>query len=245
MKSRNRSAKILIKVFSDKRYLNRMLSMLYIYLMKSLKGLRVDIDKLYVDEEKWVNVELSGRDSSIAIRYLDKMLGIVKDISCLDSDIRRGYVTGKHKNSLIIDLGLLNRGRYIVGILKEDQLKKIFKGNSRRVMNILSKCKHVGFNFLLNDMNLDRNIVNLSLSSETLAMAKEWLNDKVRKIIFSGVSKPKLSNIIRNANILKKDYRLTMLSPIEGEILASDERIAERINYEIRKRAPGIIVKMF
>ncbi len=245
MKSRNKSIKILIKVFSDKRYLNRMLSMLYVYLMKNLKGLRVDIDKLYVDEEKWVNVELSGRDTPISIRYLDKMLGTVKDVSCLDSDIRRGYITGKHRNSLIIDLGLLNRGKYIVGVLKEDQLRKVFKGNSRRVMNILSKCKHVGFNFTIDDMNLDRNIVNLSLSSETLAMAKEWLNDKVRKIIFSGLSKPKLLNILRNISIPRKDYRLIMLSPIEGEILAFDERVAGRISYEIRKRAPGIIVEVF
>ncbi len=245
MRLKNRNVKILIKVFSDKRYFNRILSMLYVYLIKNLKGLRVDIDKLYVDEEKWVNVELSGRDATISIRYLDKMLGIVKDISCLDSNIRRGYISGKHKSSLIIDVGLLNKGKYMVGVLKEDQLRKVFRGNSRRIMNILSKCKHVGLNFSLGDINLDRNIVNLSLSSETLAMTKEWLNDKVRKIMFSGLSKPKLLNILRNINISRRDYRLIMLSPIEGEILAFDERVAGRISYEIRKRAPGIIVETF
>ena len=245
MKSRNRNVKILLKVFSGKRYFNRILSMLYVYLMKSLRGLRVDIDKMYIDNEKWVNIELSGADARISTKYLDKIIGIVKDISYLDSDIRRGYITGKHRNCLVVDLGLLNKGKYMIGILKEDSLKKTFKGNSRKIVNMLSKCKHVGLNFILDDVDHDKNIVNLSLSGETLALAKEWLDTRSRKILFSGLSKPKLLNILRNINIPKRDYRLLMFSPIEGEIVIFNERVAGRINYEIRKRAPGIIVEVF
>jgi hypothetical protein len=199
-------------------------------------GLDAEIKFIGKNERGWIQVQVSGSDSSIATSYLRKKLGIAQPLTELRLPVvLKGKIvdSGKIGYGLYIDLGF-SETNPVDALIPLHKLRSHFadgkKLSAREIIDLFCFKDNFPLSIRLIKVDVESKKIWAEPSDEQVELFRDWFSTKADRVISFGAHKELLTAAIRKSGIDHYIAGITELGFLECAI-----------NCRSGTDAPGII----
>ena len=163
------------------------------FLKSMLKGLKVETKICEVSSRGLVQIAVSGEDEKIALRYLDKEIGLcpmlleyVEKFSTV-----KGYMASLNKKELYVDIGVFSPSTIDAAISIERLQAQLVDGRktaSKRIAELFGFVKNLPLTVKICSVNKGNSRVEAVLSEKQLALYRSWTKSLLDRLIVLGAS---------------------------------------------------------
>ena len=174
----------------------------------SLEGLEVEAKILGTAAGKWVQIDLTGEDETIATNYIAKEIGFcpanfdeVKKHSTL-----KGYITdfGKNKEELTIDIGVFQPKNVHTAISLHSLQDQLVIGRSvalKEIGKLFGFCNGLPLTIKVTDLNEEPHTIKPELSAWQVEKYEVWKKTLLDRLIVLGVATREVNNALEYAKL--------------------------------------------
>ncbi len=197
-------------------------------MLRSLcKGLRLRVKVQGKTEQNWIQIELSGEDESVAIRLLDREIGLVPRSA--DKISRFSILRGKVADSdgaekeLHVDVGVFEPMVCEAVVPLERFQAQLADGKKlplNRLLELFCLCEYAPLQVkIVDDFRADRNVWEAELSETQLSQFSNWLESSLDRLLVLGASRGEIEEAIRKARHFRDVIKIETLGPFEHAVL--------------------------
>ena len=155
-----------------------------------LEGLKVEIQTCKRNEKGWTQIDITGEDTNIALRYLDQKIGTCP--TTLDSiskfSTAKGYLTNpnKSKTALGIDIGITTPQNVTATIPLQTLQAQLCDGKKlplERIAEIYAFCENLPLNVKVSNVDKSAKHVETELSEKQQNQYKNWTDMLLDRLI--------------------------------------------------------------
>lgn len=190
------------------------------FLNRLCEGLKVELTDIGIMESGWVNIIVSGEDEKVAVRFLEKEIGLAPIAmgNIERFSVLRGRVTsfGRTKTKVFVDVGVfLPKTIYAMVPLQHLQGKLV----DGRKFSLEKIVELFGF---VDDFPLEVEVVEVSaggfeveLTERQLAFYKRWIDSRVDRLVVLGAMRESVREAIRGEMLNRDVLRVESLGFLE------------------------------
>ncbi len=197
-------------------------------ILRSLcKGLRLKVKVQDKTVQNWIQIELSGEDESVALRLLDKEIGLAPGSADKVSRFStlRGKVVGSDEaaRELRVDIGVFEPivcDAYVLLQRLQAQLADGKKLPLNHLIELFCLRDYAPLQVkILDDSKADKNLWEAELSETQLSQFSNWLASSLDRLLVFGASRREVEEAIRKAKHFRDVIKIEPLGPFEHAAL--------------------------
>jgi len=197
-------------------------------MLRSLcKGLRLKVKVQGKTVQNWIQIELSGEDESVALRLLDKEIGLAPRSADKVSrfSTMRGKVIGSDGagRELRVDIGLFEPVVCEAFVLVQRLQAQLADGKKlplNRLIELFCLRDYAPLQVkIVNDFKANRNLWEAELSETQLSQFSNWLASSLDRLLVLGASRGEVEEAIRKVGHFRDVIRIETLGPFEHAVL--------------------------
>lgn len=163
-------------------------------LLSLCQGLRVKVGFQGITERNWVKVEITGEDQTVALRLLDREIGLAPAFpdKVRKFSVLRGKVidSGKNALELRVDVGVFSPMVYDATISLQSLQAQLADGKKLPLKRLIELfCLYDYFPLsvkIVGSLNTDKGVWRAELSEMQLSLFGEWIRSSVDRLIVLG-----------------------------------------------------------
>jgi hypothetical protein len=175
----------------------------------------------------WIKVTMSGEDEAVAIRLLDREIGVVTASAerVEGFSVFRGKVvdSAKSRIELHVDVGLSDSGSYDAFVPLSRLQAQLGNGKKMPLQRFTELFCLFDFTPLsiriVNDLRREKSALEAELSEDQLSRFSDWLNSNLDRLIVFGASRNEVANAVERAHHFRDVSQIETLSPLEHALL--------------------------
>lgn len=224
----------------------------FVKLLNSLtSGLDAETRLVGEDTRGWIQVEITGPDSTVVTNYLRKRFGVAQSLTDIHLPlVVRGKIVDSYKigYGLYVDLGL-SEPRIIDALLPLYRLRSHLvdgrKLSVREMINLF--CLHDNFPLSIRLVKVD--VENKEIWAEPsdiqVKLFRNWLSKRVDKVITLGAYKEKVASAIRKSGVGRYVTKVNELGFLECVVECKSGTEAPGIIKTLGKYLGGVQLHAF
>jgi hypothetical protein len=170
----------------------------------------------------WVKVNVSGEDEAIALRLLEREIGVAASTEGVDGfSVLRGKVidSAKSRTDLYVDIGLSDSGIYDVFVplwRLQAQLGDGKKIPLQRFVELFCLFDFAPLSIrIVSDLKHEKSACEAELSEDQLSRFSNWLGSNLDRLIVFGASRNEVANAVERAHHFRDVSQIETLGPLE------------------------------
>lgn len=193
------------------------------FLKRLCEGLRVEFSSVSV-ENGWVKVKVSGEDEDVAVRFLEKKVGLapVSSKYVTQFSVLSGRVvsSGRSKVKVFVDIGIfLPKPVYAVVPLQrlQGQLIDCWKFALERIVKLFGLVDGFPLEIRVVKTNVDE--LEVELTEGQMALYGRWVDSRVDRLIVLGGSDGRVGKAIKKAKVSRDVLGVEALGMLEHVVV--------------------------
>lgn len=241
-----------IVTLSVKAYNNFQLKYVKKFLENTLKGLKVEAKVCGVTRRRWVQVDVSGEDEQVALRYLADKVGLcpthLKLIEKFSLVKGRIVDTDKRKDKLSIDVGIF--APKIVDAMVplqylQAQLVDGRKVALQKIAQLYGFQENLPLMIKISNANEENNEIETILSEKQLTQYRQWTKSLQDRLIILGVTLEEIQSVLKTTGINRDVVNTEQLGLFEYAITCKLGTDAVGLIPKIGKNLPTATLSVF
>lgn len=196
-------------------------------LLSLCEGLRVGVRVQGTSGRGWVHIEVSGEDESVALRLLDREVGLapVSAEGIGRFSVLRGKIVdpAKSKTELFVDVGLPDSefsGSFIPLWRLQAQLGDGRKMPLQHLIELFCLFDFVPVSVrIVSDFSREKRAYEAEFSEAQLSRFSDWLKSNLDRVIVLGASRKDVEWAIEKTRHLRDVFEIETLGPLEHALL--------------------------
>jgi hypothetical protein len=165
------------------------------FLKSRLKDLQADVKIHPATSQGWVQVDITGEDEKVALRYLADEIGLcpvrLSDVEKFST--LKGYITAveKDKSALYVDLGIFQPRTVKAAIPLQCLQAQLGDGRKvalKKLSELFGFCENSPLSIKILGKNGGEEFVEASLSEDQLACYRSWTKSLLDRLVILGAS---------------------------------------------------------
>jgi len=196
-------------------------------LLSLCEGLRVKVRVHGTSSRGWVQIEVSGEDEVVALRLLDREVGLAPSSAegIGEFSVLRGKVvdSGKSKTELFVDVGLPDSefcGSFVPLWRLQAQLSDGRKVSLQHLIELFCLFDFVPVSVrIVSDLNREKRAFEVEFSEVQLSRFSGWLGSNLDRVIALGASRRDVELAIDRARLLRDVFEVETFGLLEHALL--------------------------
>jgi len=186
------------------------------------KGLKVSLGVVGETNRGWVEIEVSGEDETVALRYLDQKVGLapssVNELKKFFTIRGKIVSSGKSRNELYMDIGICDAAVPLQSL--QAQLADGKKLPLQRIIELFCLYDHLPFEVkIVGHVNAENERVVAVLSEAQLSQITRWIRSNVDRLIVLGALSPHVEREIKASKHCRDIIKIEQLGLLEHAIV--------------------------
>ena len=196
-------------------------------LLSLCEGLRVKVGVSGTSSRGWVQIEVSGEDEAVALRLLDREVGLApvsaKEIGRFS--ILRGKIvdSGKSETELFVDVGLPDSEfcNFFVPLWRlQAQLSDGKRVPLQRLIELFCLFDFMPVSIrIVRDLNGERRAFEAEFSEAQLSRFSGWLGSNLDRVIVLGAGRSDVEWAVERAGLLRDVFEVETFGLLEHALL--------------------------
>ena len=196
--------------------------------LRTLCGdLKIKVEVQGASARGWVQVNVSGEDEAVALRLLDREIGLapVSAERVERFSVFRGKIvdSAKSRTELYVDVGLSDSGIHdaFVPLWRlQAQLGDGKKIPLQRLIELFCLFDFAPLSIkIVGDLRRERNVYEAELSEDQLSRFSGWLNSNLDRLIAFGATRNEVVRAVERAHHFRDVSQIEALGPMEHALL--------------------------
>lgn len=189
-----------------------------------LKGLKVETKICEVSSRGLVQIAISGEDEKVALRYLDKEIGLCPTLleKVEKFSTVKGYMTYLNKKELHVDIGIFSPSIIDVAISLKTLQAQIVDGRKmalKKIAELFSFVENLPLTVKVCNVNKENSHVEAMLSEKQLALYRNWTKSLLDRLIVLGASFNEIMLSLKKARCNRDVVNIEPLGLFENAIV--------------------------
>ena len=191
------------------------------------KDLRIEAKVVGKTSRRWVQVELTGEDQEVAVKFLDREIGLapvsigkVKKFSTIKG---RVIFAGEKEQELLVDIGVSSPSVYDATIPLERLQAQLADGKKlpfQRLIELFCLYDYVPLHVkITQDVKSENERVEAELSETQLSKFIKWMNSSLDRLIVLGATLSQVEHAIRVSGHSRDVIRVETLGLLEHAVV--------------------------
>lgn len=191
------------------------------------KGLNVSVKVVGKTDRGWIQVDVSGEDRAVALRFLDQEIGLAPvsaDTLKRFSVIRgRAISSGERRDGLRVDVGVFSP-RHCEAVISLRKLQAQLADGKKLPLNKLLELYCLYDNLplrvkLVNDLNAQKANVEAELSEAQLSQFSHWISVFLDRLIVLGAQFSDVDRVIKVSRSARDVVKVESLGFLEHAVV--------------------------
>ena len=197
-------------------------------LFRSLcRGLRVRLEVVGKTDRGWIEIEVSGEDEGVALRLLDKEMGLAPTFigKLKKFSVVRGRVSssGESEEELYVDVGVFSPQTCDAVIPLESLQAQLADGKKLSLLQLTELfcfCDNMPMSDkVVGDVDVESKRVEAELSEAQLAQIARWIRSSLDRLVVLGTPLSKVKRAITASKHARDTIRIEPLGLLEHAVL--------------------------
>jgi len=213
------------------------------------EGLKVTFRDLEIGESDWVKVTVSGTDAKVAMRFLDREIGIapvnMEKISRFS--VLNGRVAFSDKGSkTFVDIGIISP-EIVYGVFDVEDLRRQLADGRGLTHEKLVRLYSLVDNFPveIRVISIGESNVGVEFTERQIDLFRSWLSYMVDRLIVLGATNRKVREAVRRANLKRDIIGFESLGTFEQILICKMGTDAAGLIPKIGRRMPKASLSNF
>lgn len=191
-----------------------------------LEGLKVEIQTCKRNEKGWTQIDITGEDTNIALRYLDQKIGTcpttIESISRFST--AKGYLTNpsKSKTTLGIDIGITTPQNVTATVSLENLQAQLCDGKKlplEKISEIYAFCENLPINVKVSSVDKAAKHVEAELNGKQQNQYKNWTDMLLDRLIIVRASADSIKLALKYGDLTRDIIDVEPLGFFEHSII--------------------------
>jgi len=191
------------------------------------KGLRVKISVRGTANGGWIHVDATGEDEAVALRLLDREIGIAptsaKNVSKFSTLRGKIVKVSRSRTELYIDIGVYEPSSYCAAIplgMLQAQLSDGVELPLQQSTELFCLHDFVPIHIkILGELNQEKGLWEAELSERQLSKFSEWIKSNLDRLIVVGASQSEVETAVERARHFRDIIRIENLGLFEHAVI--------------------------
>lgn len=191
------------------------------------RGLRVKLEVVGKTDRGWIKTEVSGEDEGVALRLLDKEMGLAPTFidKLKKFSVVRGRVSssGESEEELYVDIGVFSPQTCDAVIPLESLQAQLVDGKKLSLLQLTELfcfCDNMPMSVkVVKDIDIESKHVEAELSEAHLSQITHWARSNLDRLIVLGAPLAKVEHAIRASKHARDIIRIEPLGLLEHAVL--------------------------
>lgn len=224
----------------------------FVYTFKSLcEGLNVNLRVLGRAPRGWIKVEVSGEDEKVAVRFLEKEVGLAPvSLERLGrfSVIRGRVLSTKSKLELPIDIGVYEPAPLEASIPLKTLQAQLADGKKLALQTIMELyCLYPNFPLEVKicEINKSEESIKVELAESQLTIFEKWLRMYNDRLVILGATIEEVKRIVARERLERDIYAVESLGLLEHAIICKMGTDAKGLIPKLGRKLPTVFLAPF
>jgi hypothetical protein len=175
-------------------------------LKTKLEGLKVTTQVVGIASRGWVQITVSGEDEKVALRWLDKEMGIcpisLKNVGKFSTVKGRITALNQSKNALRLDVGLFSPEIVDATIPLQHLQAQLVDGREvalKKLAELFGFCENLPLTVKVSNINEDKKHMEAVLAEKQLMAYRNWTGSLLDRLIILGASTNEVESTVKSA----------------------------------------------
>jgi hypothetical protein len=213
-----------------------------------LEGLKVEIQTCKRNEKGWTQIDITGEDTNIALRYLDQKIGTCP--TTLDSisefSTAKGYLTNpkRSKTALGIDIGITTPQNVTVTVSLQSLQAQLCDGKKlplEKIAEIYALCENLPITVKVSNVDKAAKHVEAELTEKQQELYRNWTDMLLDRLIIVQASADNIKLALKHGGLTRDVVDIEPLGFFEHAVickLGTDARgLIPRIGRNLKEAA--------
>jgi hypothetical protein len=191
-----------------KAYNNFQLKLVDKFLKSTLKGLKIEIEVCEVIPHQWVQINISGEDEKVGLRYLADEIGLcptrLEHVEKFTITKGRIITTDKNEDALHIDIGVFTP-KIIDAIIPLRHLRaQLVNGRKltiEKIVELFGFRKNLPLSVKILNVDKEKNRIEAMLSEKQLIQYRNWTKSLLDRLIVLGAPIPDVTLALKEVGL--------------------------------------------
>jgi hypothetical protein len=215
------------------------------FLERLCGGLKVELADLSIVGDGWVKVRVSGEDENVAVRFLERKLGLapVAAGNVERFSVWRGKIvfSGRSRVEVFVDIGVFSPNPVYALIPLQRLQGQLVDGKKFALRRIVDLFGFVdGFPLEVRIVNFDGDKFVAELSKGQLRLLSGWVDARVDRLVVLGVFHERVETAVQRAGLSRDVLSVDFLGVLEHALVCKLGTDAVGVASKLGRWLPGV-----
>lgn len=216
------------------------------------EGLKVVVKVCGVTFSGWVQIDVSGEDETVALRYLSEKIGFcpsnMGNLSKFSTVDGRIAAMNRSKNELNVDVGIFSP-HIINAVIPLQRLQaQLFDGRKsalKKIVDLYGFCENLPLNIKIVNVDKENNYIEAELSHKQQVVYDNWTKSLLDRLLVLGASFAEVKLVLEKAGFSRDVVSIEPLGMFEHAVTCKLGTDAAGLIPRIGRNLPNATLSVF
>lgn len=216
------------------------------------EGLKVDVKVCGVTISGWVQIDVSGDDETVALRYLSKEIGFcpsdMENLSKFSTVDGRITAINRSRNELNIDVGIFSPHIADAIIPLQRLQAQLFDGRKsalKKIVDLYGFCGNLPLNIKIVNVDKENSLIEAELSHKQQVVYDGWIRSLLDRLLVLGASFDEVKLVLEKTGFSRDIISIEPLGMFEHAVACKLGTDAAGLIPRIGRNLPNATLSVF